>query len=65
MKYFRNSVQAFHDRIKETEETQKKLQSHLNKTLQVEHLFITFSYPHYSLQEIKDQEKHIEQLRYN
>ena len=40
-------IQAFHERIKETEETQRKLQSHLNKTLQ----------------EIRDQEKHIEQLR--
>merc|ERR1719378_871378 len=38
---------AFNERIKETEETQKKLQSHLNKTLH----------------EIKDQERHIEQLR--
>ena len=34
-------------RIRETEETQKKLQSHLNKTLA----------------EIRDQERHIEQLR--
>ena len=40
-------LQAFQERIKETEETQRKLQSHLNKTLQ----------------EIRDQEKHIEQLR--
>ena len=39
--------QSMQDRIRETEETQKKLQTHLNKTLQ----------------EIKDQEKHIEQLR--
>jgi len=38
---------SLHARIKETEETQKKLQQHLNKTLG----------------ELRDQEKHIEQLR--
>ena len=42
MKKFYNSGQAFHDRIKETEETQKKLQSHLNKTLQVSYQFIIY-----------------------
>ena len=77
-------LQALHARIKETEETQKKLQQHLNKTLGVSQIPLWSNIPFKSslqwiveennsfewiwatilcFQELRDQEKHIEQLR--